>query len=246
MGRANERPLPPEPTPLGAAAATVLFCAGLVLFLALVSYAPDDVPAWVRWLNQSSAPNRVSHNFLGPVGAILAGTSYVVLGAASYLVAGLLMLFGAARSVTTKLPLPPARLGWMAAAVVSGACLLQLQGLFLRDWAAQFNNVGAGGFIGQWLGEWLVRDRLLGAVGSMMFFAVAYASATALMLGFHPVRVARETLAWLRERRASLQRRGAGRGGGRRRGGGRGRFRGSSRPPDHRLQPARRRRPAPG
>ena len=156
MGRANERLPPPEPPPLGGAVATILFCSGLTLFLALVSYTPDDVPAWVRWLNQSSAPNRVSHNFIGPVGAILAGTFYVILGAASYLVAGLLMLFGAARVVTTKLPLPLPRLGWMAAAVVAGACLLQLQGMFLQDWPAQFNNVGAGGFTGQWLGEWLV------------------------------------------------------------------------------------------
>ena len=42
---------------------------GVLLFLALISYAPKDLPSWVPW-SYLSPPNRPPQNFIGPAGAI--------------------------------------------------------------------------------------------------------------------------------------------------------------------------------
>src|SRR5215472_58803 len=74
----------------------VLLGAGTVLFLALISYTPKDVPSWV-WFSSVSPPNNPAQNFIGPTGAIVAGFMYLTLGAASYLVATILLGFGGAK-----------------------------------------------------------------------------------------------------------------------------------------------------
>ena len=73
---------------------------GLLLFLALVSYTPDDLPARFSFSRLSSSePSGPSSNFIGPVGAIFAGLTYFSFGAASYLIpAGLLWFTVAAQS----------------------------------------------------------------------------------------------------------------------------------------------------
>ena len=57
----------------------VLLGAGTVLFLALISYTPKDVPSWV-WFSSVSPPNNPAQNFIGPTGAIIAGFLYLTLG----------------------------------------------------------------------------------------------------------------------------------------------------------------------
>ena len=201
MARANERNRQTKaPTAWGELPAIGLFFAGLLLFLALISYHPGDLPTWVPF-SQTSSPNSPTQNFVGPVGAIVAGTLYFCFGAASYLVAVLLMIFGGSRVFTANLVLTPFRMIWFAVSVLTAACLVQSQTTFLQDWRGQFNISGPGGFIGYWIGERLLRDRLLGGVGSTMALGVIYLSSVVLLFGLHPIAIVRRCIAWFGERK---------------------------------------------
>ncbi len=200
MARASERNnrREPEPSAWSEAPAIALFFAGLVLFLALLSYNPGDLPSWVPF-SMTSKPNSPTMNFIGPVGAVFAGTCYFLVGAAGYLVAVFWMVFGVARVFTTQLKLTPLRWVWMAVSVVAAACLAHLQPFGLLDWKTRFNIHGAGGFTGFWIGEALLRDRLLGTVGSAMVLTAIYLCSVVLLFGLHPVAVLRRTLAAIGE-----------------------------------------------
>ena len=117
--------------------ALILLGVGTLLFLALISYTPRDVPSWI-WFSQVSSPNRPAQNFIGPFGAIIAGFSYMMMGAASYLLAVVLLGFGGAKLFHSKLRVTP-RLGWIVLFIISGACLLQIQTQHLQGWRSLFN-----------------------------------------------------------------------------------------------------------
>ena len=51
--------------------ALILLGTGTLLFLALISYVPRDIPTWFPLLNSTSSPNRPAQNFLGPLGAVV-------------------------------------------------------------------------------------------------------------------------------------------------------------------------------
>ena len=168
--------------------ALLMLGTGTLLYLALISYQPSDLPAWVPF-SPSNARDVPRLNFIGPVGAIIAGLHFFFFGAASFLVAALLLGFG-----TVKLFLPNVRLArrlaWAGLFVVCGACLAQLQPWFLH-WNADFNMHGSGGLVGQWFvgttrHEGIVRS-LLGPAGSAIFLTIAYACTLILMTGLHPV-----------------------------------------------------------
>src|SRR5436305_753324 len=124
----------------------MLLGVGTLLFLALISYNPKDLPSWIPW-SYLSPPNRPAQNFIGPFGAILAGLCYFLIGAASYLLAVVLLGFGGAKLFVPTLRVTR-KLFWIALFIVSGACLLQLQTSHLQGWKRHFNIPGAGGWIG--------------------------------------------------------------------------------------------------
>src|SRR5207302_282860 len=70
--------------------AIILLGVGTLLFLALISYNPKDLPSWVPW-SYLSPPNKPVQNFIGPFGVMFAGFCYLTIGAASYLVAVILL-----------------------------------------------------------------------------------------------------------------------------------------------------------
>src|SRR5205814_7447382 len=117
--------------------ALILLGTGTLLFLALISYVPKDIPTWFPLLNSTSSPNRPAQNFLGPLGAIGAGICYFLIGAASYLLAAALLGFGGAKLFHSELKVSR-RLGWIVLFIASGACLLHLQPWFLHDWRRVF------------------------------------------------------------------------------------------------------------
>src|SRR3954469_9264306 len=55
--------------------ALILLGVGTLLFLALISYVPKDLPSWVPF-SHLSPPNSPAQNFIGPLGAIIAGFCY--------------------------------------------------------------------------------------------------------------------------------------------------------------------------
>src|ERR1700733_2996189 len=80
----------------------ILLGLGTLLFLALISYEPKQVPAWFPL--SSSSSNHSSANFIGPLGAILACCFYFIFGAASYLAAATLLGYGGALLLNVTSP----------------------------------------------------------------------------------------------------------------------------------------------
>ena len=134
--------------------AIILLGVGTLLFLALISYNPKDLPSWVPW-SYLSPPNRPAQNLIGPFGAILAGFCYLTLGAASYFLAGVLLYFGSGKLLHANLRVVP-RLPWIALFIASGGCLFQLQTTHLQGWKRAFNIQGPGGWVGYFFGRTLL------------------------------------------------------------------------------------------
>src|ERR1041385_8152027 len=99
--------------------ALVLLFLGTLLFFALISYTPKDVPSWV-WFSHISPANHPAQNFIGPVGAIIAGICYQFIGAAAYLLAAILLGFGTAKLFHYSLRVAP-RIPWIVLFIISGA-----------------------------------------------------------------------------------------------------------------------------
>jgi len=182
--------------------ALVLLGAGTLLFLALISYAPKDLPSWVPF-SHVSPPNRPAQNFIGPLGAIIAGFSYFMIGAASYLLAVVLLGFGGAKLFHSKLRVTP-RLVWIALFIVSGACLLQLQTRHLQGWRSAFYIQGPGGWVGYSLGKKLLQT-WMGGVGSVILLTGVYVSSLILMTGLRPIHIVRQTVAGMRNGTTALR-----------------------------------------
>ena len=182
--------------------ALVLLGAGTLLFLALISYDPKDLPSWVPF-SHISPPNRPSQNFIGPFGAIIAGFSYWMIGAASYLLAVVLLGFGGAKLFHARLRVTP-RILWIVLFIASGACLLQLQTRHLQDWRAAFNIMGPGGWVGYSLGKKLLQT-WMGGVGSVILLTGVYVSSLILMTGLRPIHIVRQTVTGLRNGMTALR-----------------------------------------
>jgi DNA segregation ATPase FtsK/SpoIIIE, S-DNA-T family len=182
--------------------ALLLLGVGTLLFLALISYAPKDLPSWVPF-SHISPPNRPAQNFIGPFGAIVAGFSYFMIGAASYLLAVVLLGFGGAKLFNTRLRVTP-RLVWIGLFIVSGACLLQLQTWHLQGWRAAFYIQGPGGWVGYSLGKKLLQT-WMGGVGSVILLTGVYVSSLILMTGLRPIHIVRQTVAGVRNGMTALR-----------------------------------------
>jgi S-DNA-T family DNA segregation ATPase FtsK/SpoIIIE len=182
--------------------ALILLFVGTLLFLALISYAPKDLPSWVPF-SHVSPPNRPAQNFIGPFGAIIAGFSYLMIGAASYLLAVVLLGFGGAKLFHSNLRVTP-RIPWIVLFIVSGACLLQLQTQHLQGWRLAFNIQGPGGWVGYFIGKKLLLT-WMGGVGSIILLTGIYVSSLILMTGLRPIHIVRQTVAGIRNGMVALR-----------------------------------------
>ncbi len=182
--------------------ALILLFVGTLLFLALVSYTPKDVPSWV-WFSHISPANHPAQNFIGPFGAIIAGICYQLIGAAAYLLAATLLGFGVAKLFHPRLRVTR-RITWIILFIASGACLLHLQPYHLRGWHSAFNIQGPGGWIGYCFADGhhgLLRN-VLGQVGSVILLIGIYVATLILMTGLRPIHLVRETVAATRRTNA--------------------------------------------
>ncbi len=175
--------------------ALILLGTGTLLFLALISYVPKDIPTWFPLLNTTSAPNRPAQNFLGPLGAIVAGLCYFLIGAASYLLAATLLGFGGAKLFHGELKVSR-RLGWIILFIASGACLLHLQPWFLHDWRRAFKIQGPGGWVGYFFGRHIFRYAM--GKGSVIVLGGIYVTSLILMTGLRPIYLVRQSVLALR------------------------------------------------
>ena len=169
----------------------ILLGIGTLLFLALISYTPKDLPSWFP-LSYISPANHPAQNFIGPFGAIIAGCVYFLLGASAYLLAAVLLGYGGAKLLAPGTHLSVRSL-WVIAFLVSGSCLAQYQPWIFPAWE-RMKIGGAGGFAGYWLGERILRSSL-GGFGSLIIAGVVYLASLILMTGIHPILVVRRLVA---------------------------------------------------
>jgi S-DNA-T family DNA segregation ATPase FtsK/SpoIIIE len=181
--------------------AIILLGVGTLLFLALISYNPKDLPSWVPW-SYLSPPNRPAQNFIGPFGAILAGFCYLTLGAASYLLAGVLLFFGTAKLFHANSRLI-ARLPWIILFIASGACLFQWQTWHLQGWRHAYNIQGPGGWVGYVFGKTLLVTSM-GKIGSGILLGGIYVASLILMTGLRPIHLVQQTVSGTRAAFANL------------------------------------------
>src|SRR5437899_11247123 len=76
--------------------ALILLFVGTLLFFALISYTPQDIQSWF-WFSHISPSNHPAQNFIGSVGAIVAGICYqFIVDFPSFVLAAFLLCFGGA------------------------------------------------------------------------------------------------------------------------------------------------------
>jgi DNA segregation ATPase FtsK/SpoIIIE, S-DNA-T family len=179
---------------------------GTVVFLALISYNPADVPSWVWFSKTASSNSGPVQNFIGPTGAVVAGFLYLSFGAAAYLISSVLLGFGVA-----KLFLPGfrvlIRMPWAVIFVVAGSALTQLQPWFLHGWEKQFNVLGPGGQVGYVLGAEMLQNAL-GEIGSIVALICIYLVSLIWLTGIRPVAVLKQIFTGTRDlaRKAASER----------------------------------------
>ena len=175
---------------------------GTLLFLALISYNPRDVPAWVPIIANSALASHTSQNFIGPAGAIIAGLFYFLLGAGSYVVAAVLLGYGGAKLLEPHVVVAR-RIPWIAGAILSFSCIADIQRVFLSDWRSTMRIPGKGGWLGHWIGHLFYNA--LGPIGSGILLTLCYVTCLVMMTGIHPIALVRRLIAlpgvWAQRRR---------------------------------------------
>jgi len=162
----------------------LLFFGGILLLLALCSFEPRDVSSWLPYAKYAHSSD-IPLNFIGRVGADVAGLMYFLFGAASYFGAVALLGLGVAKFTGQEFQLG-IRLGWAFVFVLSWSTLLDLQHLILLDWKEKFNIQGPGGWFGHRLNLVFGRN-VLGSIGSMLIFMALAMVSLILATGFHPI-----------------------------------------------------------
>jgi S-DNA-T family DNA segregation ATPase FtsK/SpoIIIE len=139
----------------------------VVLVLALASYDRNDVAA------NTTAPNPITHNLVGRVGAGIVWGSYLLVGVGAWVLPVLLAGFG----VATFLPALGYLRRWRSAAAAVGlmtACVgvLALCDRWLPTLSASKEMDGAGGVIGRALDDFLIM--YVGRVGAFVVYAILW------------------------------------------------------------------------
>src|ERR1044071_2596059 len=174
--------------------ALVLLFTGTLLFFALISYTPKDIPSWL-WFSHVSPANHPAQNFIGPLGAIAAGICYHLVGVfSSLLLAAVLLGFGAAKLFYPRLRFV-LRIPWIILFLVSGACLDQAWGIsYLLGRKVPVDIQGPGGLIGYRLSDEQrgLLPAALGPVGSILLVVAVYLTTLILVTGLRPIHLVRE------------------------------------------------------
>src|SRR3954465_412470 len=174
--------------------ALVLLFAGTLLFFALISYTPNDIPSWL-WFSHVSPANHPAQNFIGPLGAMVAGICYQLIGVfASLLLAAVLLGFGAAKLFYPRLRLAP-RIPWIILFLICGGGLDQAWGITqVLGRTVPVDIQGPGGLIGYRLSDEHrgLLPAALGPVGSVLLLVAVYLTTLILVTGLRPIHLVRE------------------------------------------------------
>jgi S-DNA-T family DNA segregation ATPase FtsK/SpoIIIE len=187
-------PLPRRNKSLDEVTGLLLFFGGILLLLALCSFDPKDVTSRLPYAKYSSS-SELPVNFIGRVGADVAGLLYFLFGGASYFAAVALLGLGIARFIGADRRFWM-RVGWAFVFVLSWSTLLDLQKLILLDWKQRFNIAGPGGWFGHRL-DLIIGRHAFGAVGTVLIFTALALVSLVLAMDFHPVLALRKVSAAL-------------------------------------------------
>ena len=177
--RRQDEALPLVRHPFSDIRALVLIALGALLFLALHTYTPDDVPAHYSIASQGM-PNDPVMNAIGPFGAILAGYTIFLIGAAAFLVPVCLIWLGMSRVLMPARDLSRPSLGF-GLAVLSASVVLGLQTSFFQSWWSEYNILGPGGAVGFMAN--LIAQKTIGSIGGIICGLVGYISGLILLMG---------------------------------------------------------------
>ena len=126
--------------------ALALITLGALLFLALYTFTPDDVPARFS-MSSRAVPNDPVLNAIGPFGAVIGGYTIFLFGPAAFLVPACLIWLGMSRVLMPARRMGRPSLGF-GLVVVSASVVLGLQTSFFQTWWSEYNILGPGGAIG--------------------------------------------------------------------------------------------------
>ncbi len=171
-------------------AAVLWLGAALLTLLSLISYDTNDLGMF------STQPNDPPFNFIGITGAYWSMALFMSLGVAGYLVpllffaTGIAMLMHPGFLWRWKLP-------WSAVFLVSAACLMHVHG-WMADWTQQVNAVSSGGFIGQWIDDYIM-VALLGPVGAKIVLWMLYVASVLFLFELNPRTAWEALIAWWKD-----------------------------------------------
>ena len=156
--------------------AVVLVGLSLLLLLSLVSYNPKD------WPNTVSTVNPPVSNFIGPVGAWLAFTTFQVFGVGAYVLMLVLAVIGALLLLQHEVPWR-GKFGAGLLLLLSASCLFHIAGL--RGVVKSLNLPdSAGGYVGLFVGDSF--QHTVGKPGTFIIFGVGYIISLILLINFRP------------------------------------------------------------
>ncbi len=185
--RSQDAPAGPYPYHEGIAIA--LGGLAIMFFLALVSYSPRDLPSWVPF-SMTAGSDEVLNNFIGPMGAVMAGYAYFFFGAACYLIPAIIAWWGV-QVLTGARVFNLRNVGALLALISAAACLIEYQTFFFNDWPLRYNlPSSSGGFIGYGIGAG-VFERFMGTVGSFLIMVIGYFISLIILTGIHPFQFAK-------------------------------------------------------
>ena len=177
--------------------ALAILGSGILLLLALFSFDPRDLSFY------SNPPQNPKANLVGPAGAYLGGTLFLLFGLGAYLfpavfiAGGLLLFFAKEVRYSQKFIL-------LGILLITGACLLQLaapafgpslanplfSGARGLDVAPSPAGKMPGGYIGYFLNDKFLAP-ILGQVGAVLVFGLSYLVVLVLLFEFRPAELAR-------------------------------------------------------
>lgn len=159
----------------------------LMILLALISYSPAQLPNWV---GSNVSEENVRGNFVGPFGATISGYLLFALGAASFLLPAVIVMW-AFQVLTTKRLFNTRNFIALGLFLLAAACLVDCQAFFFKDWITKYNLPDStGGLLGNIIGQQLL-VRLFGPAGSFIMMAIVAVLTLIIVTGIHPFKFTR-------------------------------------------------------
>ena len=151
--------------------AIALLAVGLLLFLAMISYSPGDLPSWLSFSSQD-VQNDPVRNIIGPLGALVAGFAHFLFGAPAYLIPAVFIWFGVAK-LLSRMSITWRHLLGFGLFMMAGCCLMEYQTWFLKGWRHEFNVLSTGGCVGWFVGGKLLAG-VIGTGGAFLVMSLVY------------------------------------------------------------------------